>query len=51
MSNVTGTVLSSADDYYILVGSDTTAATWTFTGVSITGGGKSCNVVPKGFTC
>ncbi|KAG8996372.1 hypothetical protein FRB95_014608 [Tulasnella sp. JGI-2019a] len=51
MSNVTGTVASTADDYYILVGTSANVTSWTFSGVSITGGSKSCNEVPTGFTC
>ncbi|KAG8872445.1 hypothetical protein FRB98_009608 [Tulasnella sp. 332] len=51
MSGVTGTVVSTAYDYYILVGTGATVSSWTFTGVSVTGGLKSCNEVPSGITC
>jgi polygalacturonase len=52
MTNVTGTVLSGADDYYILCGSGSCAG-FEFNNVSITGGGNSsCNFQPDGdFTC
>ncbi|KAJ5225937.1 glycosyl hydrolases family 28-domain-containing protein [Penicillium chermesinum] len=43
-TEVTGTVTDDATDYYILCGSGS-CSDFTFTGVSITGGGKSscCN--------
>lgn len=48
-TNVTGTTSSSAYDYYILCGSDSCSG-FTFTDVSITGGGEtaSCNYPTTG---
>lgn len=48
-TNVTGTATSDAYDYYILCGSDSCSG-FTFTDVSITGGGvtSSCNYPTTG---
>ena len=52
MRNITGTVQPAAYNYYILVATPyTTADSWTFEGVSVTGGNASCDSIPPGFTC
>jgi polygalacturonase len=51
LNKVTGTVTSSAKDYYILCGSGA-CSSWAFSGVSVTGGkSNSCNYKPSGFSC
>lgn len=51
MHNIHGTVLPTADNYYILVGGSADPSTWKFTGINIKGGNSSCNVTPRGFNC
>lgn len=52
MLNVRGTAQPGAMDYYILTANETSAATWVFSDVDVTGGGSSaCVVVPSGFSC
>ncbi|MCJ1376910.1 hypothetical protein MMC20_008155 [Loxospora ochrophaea] len=52
LNGITGTVASSATDFYILCGSGS-CSDWTFTGVSVTGGKKStkCENIPSGASC
>jgi len=52
LSNVQGTVSSSATNIYILCGSGSCSG-WTWSGVSVTGGKKSssCTNVPSGASC
>lgn len=51
LKSVTGTVSSSAKDYYILCGSGS-CSNWSFSGVSVKGGkSDSCNYKPSGFSC
>ena len=52
ISGVTGTVASSGTDVYILCGSGS-CSSWTWSGVSITGGKKStaCTNVPSPASC
>jgi len=52
LSNVHGTVDSSATDIYILCASGACSG-WTWSGVSVTGGKKStsCSNVPSGASC
>lgn len=47
--NLTGTAAASAEDYYVLCGSDS-CSNFVFTDVAITGGGvaSSCNYPPTG---
>ncbi len=52
MKNIVGTAQKGAYDYYILVGSDTTPDTWSFSNIAIKGAANSsCNVRPAGFSC
>ena len=48
-TDVTGTCVSAGEDYYILCGSGS-CSNFSFSGVSITGGGvtSSCNYPPSG---
>nr|6KVH_A Chain A, endo-polygalacturonase [Evansstolkia leycettana] len=52
LNTVTGSVSSGATEIYILCGSGS-CSSWTWTGVSITGGSKStkCENVPSGVSC
>jgi polygalacturonase len=52
MNNITGTVQSVGQNYYLLTASDTSASTWKFTNLAIAGGHNStCLVEPSGFNC
>ncbi|KAI2481961.1 Polygalacturonase [Pyrenophora tritici-repentis] len=52
IENVKGTVTSSGQDYFVLCG-EGSCSDWTWTGNSITGGGKpsNCTRTPKGISC
>lgn len=52
ISNVKGTVASSATNIYILCASGA-CSNWTWSGVSVTGGKKStkCENIPSGASC
>ena len=52
MTNISGTVQPEAYNYYILVATPiTTADSWTFENVHVTGGNASCDSTPPGFVC
>ncbi|EIN05962.1 hypothetical protein PUNSTDRAFT_46274 [Punctularia strigosozonata HHB-11173 SS5] len=52
MSDITGTVQSAGENYYLLTASDTSASSWKFSNLAVTGGHNStCLVKPSGFSC
>jgi len=52
MTNIHGTVQSGGENYYILTAPGTTAATWKFSDIDVTGGYNStCLIHPTGLNC